>query len=162
MSGESAWIHHSSLWNVDSRNRMAPLIPRIESAEVGSKPLAYLIRPGSDFRGDRIHCDTGWETTKPEASPGRIFPPVGCRSCQRWDTCVLLTCTCIRVGKSHPPNVTEISSLIATGCSCFWQEVRALRPLNKSNSFANWCTKSINRIIYDDEVSIHLREKFQI
>ena len=38
---------------------MAPLIPRIESAEVGSKPLAYLIRPGSDFRGDRIRCDTG-------------------------------------------------------------------------------------------------------
>ena len=37
----------------------APLIPRIESAEVGSKPLAYLIRPGSDFRGDRIRCDTG-------------------------------------------------------------------------------------------------------
>ena len=36
-----------------------PLIPRIESAEVGSKPLAYLIRPGSDFRGDRIRCDTG-------------------------------------------------------------------------------------------------------
>ena len=31
----------------------------------------------------------------------------------------LLTCTWIRVGKSRPPNVTEISSLIATGCSCF-------------------------------------------
>ena len=38
---------------------MAPLIPRIESAKVGSKSLAYLIRPGSDFRGDRIRCDTG-------------------------------------------------------------------------------------------------------
>ena len=38
---------------------MAPLIPRIESAEVGSKPLAYLTRSGSDFRGDRIRCDTG-------------------------------------------------------------------------------------------------------
>ena len=38
---------------------MAPLIPRIESAEVGSKPLAYLIRPGSDYQGDRIRCDTG-------------------------------------------------------------------------------------------------------
>ena len=34
------------------------MIPRIESAEVGSNPLAYLIRPGSDFRGDRIRCDT--------------------------------------------------------------------------------------------------------
>ena len=31
----------------------------------------------------------------------------------------LLTCTCVRVGKSRPPNITEISSLIATGCSCF-------------------------------------------
>ena len=30
---------------------MAPLIPRIESAGVGSKPLAYLIQPGSDFGG---------------------------------------------------------------------------------------------------------------
>ena len=38
---------------------MTPLIPRIESAKVGSKSLAYLIRPGSDFRGDRIRCDTG-------------------------------------------------------------------------------------------------------
>ena len=25
----------------------------------------------------------GWEKTKPEASQGGIFPPVGCRSCQR-------------------------------------------------------------------------------
>ena len=25
----------------------------------------------------------GWEKTKPEASPAGIFPPVGCRSCQR-------------------------------------------------------------------------------
>ena len=33
---------------------MEPLIPRIESVEVGSKSLAYLIPPGSDFRGDRI------------------------------------------------------------------------------------------------------------
>ena len=32
---------------------MTPLIPRIESARVGSILLAYLIRPGSDFRGDR-------------------------------------------------------------------------------------------------------------
>ena len=31
---------------------------RIESAKVGSKLLAYLIRPGSDFWGDLIHCDT--------------------------------------------------------------------------------------------------------
>ena len=31
----------------------------------------------------------------------------------------LLTCTCMRVGKSCPPSVTEISSQIATGCSCF-------------------------------------------
>ena len=38
---------------------MAPLIPRIESAKVGSKSLAYLIRPGSDFWGDQIRCDTG-------------------------------------------------------------------------------------------------------
>ena len=42
-----------------------PLIPRIESAEVGSKPLAYLIRPGSDFRGDRIRCDTGEKPGRP-------------------------------------------------------------------------------------------------
>ena len=38
---------------------MTPLIPRNESAKVGSISLAYLIRPGSDFRGDRIRCDTG-------------------------------------------------------------------------------------------------------
>ena len=38
---------------------MTPLIPRIESAKVGSISLAYLIRPGSDFRGDLIRCDTG-------------------------------------------------------------------------------------------------------
>ena len=38
---------------------MTPLIPRIESAKVGSISLAYLIRPGSDFRGDWIRCDTG-------------------------------------------------------------------------------------------------------
>ena len=25
----------------------------------------------------------GWEKTKPEASPAGIFPPVGCRACQR-------------------------------------------------------------------------------
>ena len=31
----------------------------------------------------------------------------------------LLTCTCMRVGKSRPPSVTEIWSQIATGCSCF-------------------------------------------
>ena len=50
---------HSSLWDVNSRNPMAPMTPRIGSARVGSKPLVYLIRPGSDFRGDRIRCDTG-------------------------------------------------------------------------------------------------------
>ena len=47
---------------------MAPLIPRIESAEVGSKPLAYLIRPGSDFRGDRIRCDTGVQLGRAQRS----------------------------------------------------------------------------------------------
>ena len=31
----------------------------------------------------------------------------------------MLTCTCIRVGKSRPPNVTEVLSLIVTGWSCF-------------------------------------------
>ena len=31
----------------------------------------------------------------------------------------LLTCTCMRVGKSGSLNVVEISSQIATGCSCF-------------------------------------------
>ena len=35
---------------------MAPLIPWIESAKVGSKSLAYVIWLGSDFWGDRIHC----------------------------------------------------------------------------------------------------------
>ena len=35
---------------------MAPLIPWIESAKVGSKSLAYVIWPGSDIWGDRIHC----------------------------------------------------------------------------------------------------------
>ena len=58
------------------------------------------------------------------------------------ETSVLLTCACMRVGKSGFLNVVEISSLIATGCSCFWQEVRALWPFHKSNSFANWYTKS--------------------
>ena len=29
----------------------------------------------------------GWKKPKPEASPAGIFPPVGCRRCQRWDTC---------------------------------------------------------------------------
>ena len=48
---------------------MAPLIPRIGSAKVGSKPLVYPIRPGSDFWGDRIRCDTGlW--TMAQARPG--------------------------------------------------------------------------------------------
>ena len=42
---------------------MAPLIPRIESTEVGLKLLAYLIRPRSDFRGDWIHCDTGYQAS---------------------------------------------------------------------------------------------------
>ena len=42
---------------------MAPLIPRIESIEVGLKPLAYLIRPRLDFRGDQIHCDTGYQAS---------------------------------------------------------------------------------------------------
>ena len=76
----------------------------------------------------------------------------------------LLTCTCMRVGKSCPPSITEISSQIATGCSCFLQEVRALQPLHKSNLFANWCTKSTNRVPYNDDekVSIHPREKFRI
>ena len=46
---------------------MTPLIPRIESAKVGSISLAYLIRSGSDFRGDRIRCDTG--TSVPELEP---------------------------------------------------------------------------------------------
>ena len=50
-----------------------PLIPRIESAEVGSKPLAYLIRPGSDFRGDRIRCDTGGAGPVAQAMAGPIF-----------------------------------------------------------------------------------------
>ena len=49
-------------WNCSKKstvgNPMAPLIPRIESAEVGSKSLAYLIRPGSDLRGDWICFDT--------------------------------------------------------------------------------------------------------
>ena len=31
----------------------------------------------------------------------------------------LLSCTCMRVGKSRPPSVTEIWSQIATGCSSF-------------------------------------------
>ena len=45
-------------------------------------------------------------------------------------------------------------------CSCFRQEVRALQLLHKSNSFANWCTKSTNRILYhNDKVSIHQWEK---
>ena len=88
-----------------------------------------------------------WEKTKVETSPSRIFPPV-----------------CIWVGKSCPPNVTEISSLIATGCSCFWQEVRVLQLLHKSNSFANWCTRSTNQVPYhdDEKVSIHPWEKFRI
>ena len=38
---------------------MEELIPWIESAKVGLKSLAYLIRPRSDFRGDQIHRDTG-------------------------------------------------------------------------------------------------------
>ena len=73
----------------------------------------------------------------------------------------LLTCTCMGVGKSHQPSITEISSQIATGCSC---EVRALQPLHKSNLFANWRTKSTNRVPYhdDEKVSFHPQEKFRI
>ena len=40
------------------------MIPRIISAEVGSKSLAYLIRPGSDFWGDQIRYDTGHIRTR--------------------------------------------------------------------------------------------------
>ena len=47
----SAWIHHSLLWEVNSENLMTLLIPRIESAKLGWISLAYLIRPGSNFRG---------------------------------------------------------------------------------------------------------------
>jgi len=54
MSGSHEYIIVHS-----ERNTMEPLIPWIESAKVGSKLLAYLIRPGSDFRGDRIRCDSG-------------------------------------------------------------------------------------------------------
>ena len=55
MSGSHEYIIvHSEKLTVGT-----PLIPRIESAKVGSKSLPYLIRPGSDFWGDRIRCDTG-------------------------------------------------------------------------------------------------------
>ena len=67
----------------------------------------------------------------------------------------LLTCTCMQVGKSHPLNITEISSLIETGCSCSRQEVRAFRPLHKPNSVANSCTKST-------EYLMMMKPKFQI
>jgi len=66
----------------------------------------------------------------------------------------LLTYTCMRVGKSRPPSVTEISSQIATGCSCFWQEVRALRQLHKSNLFANWCTNEWFRVAYSFDLCL--------
>ena len=60
MSGPHARIHHIVYYDKSTVGTLwHPLIPRIESAVVGSKPLAYLIRPGSDFRGDRIRCDTG-------------------------------------------------------------------------------------------------------
>ena len=105
-----------------------------------------------------------WEKAKLVASRAGIFPlsDVGL---VKGEILALLTCTCMRVGTwVRPPSVTEIWSQIATGCSCFWQEVRALQPLHKSNLFANWCTKSINRVPYhdDEKVSIYLREKFHI
>jgi len=39
------------------------------------------------------------------------------------------------------------SLLIGAKCSCSWQDVRALWLLHKSNSVANWCTKSANRVL---------------
>ena len=55
--------HEHTIVHSGSR-QWAPLIPRIESAKVGSKSLANLIRPGSDFRGDRIRCDTGLQLAR--------------------------------------------------------------------------------------------------
>ena len=52
---------------------MAPLIPQIKSAEVGSKTLAYLIQPGSDFQGDQIHRDTGSLSCRPGGVYGRLI-----------------------------------------------------------------------------------------
>ena len=52
---------------------MAPLIPWIKSAEVGSKTLAYLIQTGSDFQGDQIQCDTGQLLCRPGGVYGRLI-----------------------------------------------------------------------------------------
>ena len=106
-----------------------------------------------------------WKNTKQEATSARIYPTVGCMSCQRWDICPID----LQVGKSRRPNVTKISMLIATTCCCFLQEVRALWPLHKLNLFANWWTNSANWWTnssnwvpyHNDEVSIHLWKRFK-
>ena len=59
-----------------------------------------------------------WRRTKPEASRAGTFH-LSEVDFVKGEILALLTCTWIRVGKSRPPNVTEISSQIATGCSCF-------------------------------------------
>lgn len=48
----SIQYHQACLvWEVDGRNLMAPVIPQIKSPKVGSKLLAYLIRPELGFGG---------------------------------------------------------------------------------------------------------------
>ena len=73
-------------WTFQQPNSMTSLIPRIKSAKVGSKSLAYLIRPGLEFRGDWIRCDTGvsgmsdspcWMTPRSLIPKGGVTPPWG-------------------------------------------------------------------------------------
>ena len=101
----------------------------------------------------------GWEKAKRKQAEPEFFP-LSDAGLVKGEILGLLSCTCMRVGKSRPPSFTEISSQIATGCRYFWQEVRALQPLHKWNLFANWCTKSTNRVPYhdDEKVSIQPRE----
>ena len=54
-----------------------------------------------------------WKQAQPE------FSQLSDVSLVNGEVLALLTCTCIRVGKSRPLNIIEISLLLATGCSCF-------------------------------------------
>ena len=51
-------------------------------------------------------------------NPSRNFP-LSVIGLVKGEILALLTCTCRRVGKSCPNNVTDILLLIVTGCSCF-------------------------------------------
>ena len=71
-----------------------------------------------------VKWPAGRRQNRKQAEPE--FFPLSAVGLVKVEILALLTCTCMRVGKSRPPSVTEIWSQIANGCSCFSQEVRAL------------------------------------